>query len=132
MAEKLLTREQFKIDVFKRDKNRCVVCSDEAVDAHHIIDRKLFDDGGYYLSNGASVCEPCHWLCETTELSVEFVRDRCGITNPVIPVGIVGQVDKWGNHIVSGGMNPGPMFYEEGVQKALKKGKKLHLFWNTR
>lgn len=52
----LLTREDFKKIVFERDKHKCVVCGQPAVDAHHIIDRALWTDGGYYLDNGVSLC----------------------------------------------------------------------------
>lgn len=34
----------------------CVFCKKPATEVHHILDRKLFDDGGYYENNGASVC----------------------------------------------------------------------------
>ena len=53
----LLSRAEFRDSVFKRDKNKCVFCDKAAIDAHHIIERKLWNDGGYYLNNGASVCE---------------------------------------------------------------------------
>ena len=33
--------------VFKRDANLCVICHAAASDAHHIMERRLFDDGGY-------------------------------------------------------------------------------------
>ena len=79
--EKLLTRIAFKERVFERDSGKCVFCGEPAVDAHHILDRKLFPDGGYYLSNGASVCAIDHMRCETTEYSVELVREKCGITH---------------------------------------------------
>src|SRR5271163_4187653 len=54
-AMKLLTREEFKQKVFQRDNNLCIVCQAPAVDAHHLIERKLFADSGYYLDNGVSV-----------------------------------------------------------------------------
>lgn len=58
----LLTREEFKKQVFARTNEKCCVpgCSCKAVDAHHIMDRKLWSDGGYYLSNGAALCEKHH------------------------------------------------------------------------
>ena len=31
----------------KRDANLCVICHAAASDAHHIMERRLFDDGGY-------------------------------------------------------------------------------------
>lgn len=52
---KLLSREDFKTLVFKRDQNKCVVCSSGAVDAHHLLERKLFADGGYSASAFVSV-----------------------------------------------------------------------------
>jgi hypothetical protein len=94
----LLTRQQFNERVFKRDKHKCVFCKKPAVDAHHILDRKLFLDGGYYLDNGASVCEDCHLRCEQCDLTVEEVRAACGITNVVLPPELSPDVsyDKWG------------------------------------
>lgn len=50
---KLLTRDEFREGVFERDGHKCVVCGDDARDAHHIMERRLFADGGYYMENGA-------------------------------------------------------------------------------
>lgn len=99
---KLLTRQEFKELVFKRDKSKCVVCGKPAVDAHHIFDRKLFDNGGYYLNNGASVCSECHIKCEKCEFSVEFVKEKARIDNLVYPECVdptKGSHDKWGKLI---------------------------------
>jgi len=125
----LLSRDDFKDKVFKRDKYTCVFCNKPAVDAHHILDRKLFSDGGYYLGNGASVCESHHWEVEKTNISVEDVWKACGIDNPVLPPQLdkTKSYDKWGNVMLSSGMRePGEMFFEENVQKILKD--KLYLF----
>jgi len=96
--EPLLTRQEFNNQVFKRDKHKCVFCKKPAVDAHHILDRKLWVDGGYYLNNGASVCEECHLKCERCELTVEEVREACGITKVLVPPELSPHVsyDKWG------------------------------------
>lgn len=64
----LLTRIEFKNQVFSRDKHKCICCGEPAIDAHHIMDRKLYDDGGYYFNNGASVCSSCHLKCEQNEV----------------------------------------------------------------
>lgn len=95
---KLLTREQFKQQVFARDKNKCVFCELPAVDAHHIIDRKVWLDGGYYLDNGASVCEQHHIDCENSVITVEQVREACSIKHILVPPGFDKGViyDKWG------------------------------------
>ena len=119
----LLTRDQFREQVFERDKHKCVFCDEPAVDAHHIIERRLWPDGGYYLNNGASVCGKHHIECEQTLLSVEQVREACGITKPVIPPHLYSDViyDKWGNIILENGSRlRGDLFYDESVQKILQ------------
>jgi hypothetical protein len=42
----LLTREEFKRQVFARD-GHCAFCQLPPVDAHHILERRLWPDGGY-------------------------------------------------------------------------------------
>jgi 5-methylcytosine-specific restriction endonuclease McrA len=43
----LLTRDEFRNSVFERDRHRCVICGSEGkLDAHHIIERRLWTDGG--------------------------------------------------------------------------------------
>ncbi len=81
----LLTRDKFRELVFQRDGGKCVFCEKPAADAHHIIERRLWSDGGYYLDNGASVCPEHHILCEQTLISVEEVRIACGITRIIVP-----------------------------------------------
>lgn len=118
----LLTRTEFKELVFKRDNSTCVFCNKPAIDAHHILDRSLFEDGGYYLNNGASVCEDHHWACERTDISVEEVRSACGISEIVLPkMGHPSKVyDKWLNEVLENGTRvAGPLFYQENVRKVL-------------
>ena len=45
--DKLLTRDEFREAVFARDKHQCVVCAAPAIDAHHVVERKLWIDDGY-------------------------------------------------------------------------------------
>ena len=127
----LLTRDQFKQQVFKRDDSKCVFCEQPAVDAHHIIDRSLFPDGGYYVNNGASVCEHHHMECELTNISVKQVRQACGITEPVIPPHFYQdeEYDKWGNIVLPNGQRlKGELFNNENVQKVLRQANVLSLF----
>ncbi|KVP75435.1 hypothetical protein WJ96_06915 [Burkholderia ubonensis] len=126
----LLSREDFKRFVFLRARGRCIFCPAPAVDAHHVLERKLFEDGGYYLGNGAAVCDAHHWKCETTELSVDAVRAAAGIRSPTLPPGLDADktYDKWGNELCEDGFREaGPLEYDDGMRRALQRGRVLHL-----
>lgn len=130
--EPLLSREEYKKLTFKRDNYTCLFCNKPAVDAHHILDRKLWNDGGYYISNGASVCEEHHWDCEKTTISVEEVREKAGIKTFVLPDNFDynKSYDKWGNEILSEFQRKkGILFEDDGVQKILKKAGLIYLFF---
>lgn len=128
---KLLTRDNFRESVFARDKNQCVFCEKPAKDAHHIIERRLFDNGGYFIDNGASVCEEHHIKCETTEISVSEVRNACNIKTKILPSHLYPDYDydKWGNMILEDGRRTmGELFHDPSVQKILSKGNVLDKF----
>lgn len=131
----LLSRDDFRNGVFARDGHKCVFCDKPAVDAHHILERRLFvspgETGGYFMNNGASVCEEHHLACEMTTISVQEVRDACGITKPVIPAHLYEdhEYDKWGNIVLPNGTRlKGELFNDESVQKILAKGGVLDLY----
>lgn len=128
----LLDRDSFREGVFSRDKYKCVICQLPAQDAHHIVERRLFDSGGYYLNNGASLCAKHHILAEQTVLSCDEIRQAAGITKVILPEHFYEdeQVDKWGNPILAGGAKriKGELFEDESVQKILKEGDVLKLF----
>lgn len=140
--DELLTRDQFREAVFARDGHKCVICKAEGQDAHHIMERRLFTDGGYYLSNGATLCGDCHLRAEATTLSVEEIRCACGglpgeshIADtaskilPVLPSHLYPDTryDKWGNPVLDNGQRlRGELFYDASVQKVLSPV--LHLF----
>ena len=75
-TKKKQVRENFRNDVFSRDKNCCLMCGIEAVDAHHITDRNEMPNGGYVKENGISLCSVCHEKAEVWHLSgdIEFVE----------------------------------------------------------
>lgn len=128
---KLLTRDQFREGVFARDNYKCVVCGEPAVDAHHILERRLWGNGGYYMDNGASVCEKHHLACEATTISVEDIREACGIETIIVPDHLYRDqpYDKWGNPILPNGRRmKGELFNDESVQKILKVGGVLDMF----
>lgn len=125
----LFEREGFKTAVFVRDGGRCVICGAAAVDAHHILDRKLFADGGHYLGNGSSLCAGCHVEAEKTLIAVETIRAACGIEDPVLPDGFLADAiyDKWGNRkIDEGRWRAGPLFGDDGARKILAAAGLLH------
>lgn len=116
--------------MFSRSQGKCVLCAKPAVDAHHILDRKLFEDGGYYLDNGAAVCGDCHLLCEYTIVGVDQVRQAAEITSVILPPGLKPDLvyDKWGNRIWDSGLrSSGPLAQDDGMRKALTKGGSLRL-----
>ena len=85
-TSEVLTREAFRGSVFLRDGYRCVLCGRGApIDAHHIIERRLWDDGGYYLENGATLCDDrygsigCHKKAEQTVISCDEISAAAGI-----------------------------------------------------
>lgn len=130
---KLLTRDAFREGVFARDNHKCVVCGEPAKDAHHIIERRLFDDGGYYLDNGASLCEKHHIAAERTTLSCDEIRELCGIDTVIPPPHLYADndygYDKWGNIVLKNGNRiKGELFFDESVQKILDAGNVLDLF----
>ena len=123
----LLTRDQFREQVFARDGHACVVCrvvsfAPFAFDAHHIIERRLWPDSGYYLENGVTVCGEHHLEAERTTLSCERLRELAGITEFPLPDHLCGDqaYDKWGDPILPNGLRlRGELFHDPSVQKIL-------------
>lgn len=131
MEPKLISRDEFREGVFERDGHKCVICGQPAKDAHHIIERRLFTNGGYYLENGASLCEEHHIKAEETTLSCDEIREKSGIEKIVLPEHFYGdyEYDKWGNIIQPNGLRlKGELFYDESVQKIMKQGGVLDQF----
>ncbi len=77
-------RAAFRNAVFTRDRYTCQVCgkvwtpadadpSLGRINAHHVTDRRVFDNGGYVMENGITVCdggaESCHMKCEQFHIS---------------------------------------------------------------
>lgn len=130
-TDPLLTRDQFREAVFARDNDLCVICREKAQDAHHILERRLFQNGGYYLSNGASLCGPHHIAAEETTLSVEEIRAAAKITAPALPEHFYPdeKYSKWGDIILPNGQRTkGELFHDESVQKILTQGGVLGLY----
>jgi hypothetical protein len=125
----LLSRDQFREAVFARDGHKCVHCGKPGVDAHHIIERRLFPNGGYYLNNGVTLCADCHLAAEATLIDCYQLRTDAAILEVVLPEHFFpdGVYDKWGDQIAENGMRmKGELFEEEPVQKVL--APVMHLF----
>lgn len=133
MTTQLLTREEFRKAVFKRDHGCCVLCGSPAQDAHHLIERRLWSDGGYYVDNGVALCAEHHLAAERTLVSVEELRAAAGIYRIVLPLLLEDGADeiytKWGDIVLADGRrSPGELFDDESVQKALREGNVLDLY----
>lgn len=127
----LYSRDDFRNLIFNRDNHQCVVCGEKTTAAHHIIERRLFSDGGYYLDNGVSLCDKHHILAEQTLLSCDELRQYAGIKNIILPDHLFSELkyDKWSNIIQPNGLRlKGELFYDESVQKILAGGGVLDLF----
>lgn len=76
-----MTRQEFKESVFKVTKGKCCVpgCGCDAVDAHHILNRHLWNDYGYRLSNGAALCEKHHLDAEFGKITPRQCMEYMGI-----------------------------------------------------
>lgn len=139
-----MDREDARRQTFERDKHRCVFCGEKALDAHHILERRLWEDGGYHLDNLISVCGPCHLACERTLLSVEDCREAADIRCVLVPAHLYADTryDKWGNVLLDGGrILMGDLFDEsvphlraankmDRVVKYVKYPRTFHLPWS--
>lgn len=118
-----MTRDEFRQGVFARDGGRCVICGSTVdLDAHHIVERRLWDDEGYHLDNGATLCGIHHIQAEQTALSCEEIRQAAGIVKVVLPNTFDRDeiYDKWGNVILPDGRRvKGELFWDDSVQKIL-------------
>lgn len=136
MRGKLLTRDQFRQQVTHRFLTCCVPgCQETELDAHHILNRNLFtsegEQGGYFLDNGAGLCSTHHLQAELTLITTQELYKYCDITVPCLPATFDEgkEYDTWGNVVLSPYSRiKGPMFYDEGCQKALKKAGVLWQF----
>lgn len=101
-----MTREEWAKAVFERDRYRCVVpwCDQVAVDPHHIIERKLWPDGGYVLENVASLCAAHHVHAERSFFPPQALRQWLSLPT-VLPPHLDPKkfYDKWGNEIPAKG-----------------------------
>lgn len=97
-------RSDFREQVFERDNNTCLVpwCDKEADDAHHIIERSCWENGGYIPRNGASVCNHHHQYAEKSHIPPQAFWMWLGIEDPPLPESVSSMdVNKWGEEFES-------------------------------
>ncbi len=79
MSTKQLTkkwRKEFNRLCLGRDKHKCVFCPvNSKLDVHHITDRHEIPNGGYVMSNGITLCDKHHLLCEEYHRSNECLPE---------------------------------------------------------
>jgi hypothetical protein len=136
-----MERAEFRQAVFARDNRKCVVCGAFAVDAHHLMERRLWSDGGYHPDNGVSLCAKCHMNAERTLISPDQLREAAGIKKVLLPPHLYSdeRYDKWGNiYLPDGRRLPGELYHDESVQKVIegefthyaKYPRTYHLPWS--
>jgi hypothetical protein len=132
----LLTRDAFRETCLERDNHRCVICGSSAdLSVHHILNRSLWSDGGYYRDNGVTLCNGgtpadlkagrdvgCHLKAEATLISCEQLREAAGISEPLVSAQFTPdeRLDTWGNTVLEdGSIAPGELFDTEQCQTML-------------
>lgn len=99
MRNILLSRDDFRNRVFERDNHTCIIpdSGKHAVDAHHIIERRLWQDatefGGYFISNGASLCEEHHITAEKNFFPPQYLWEILNINQPIKPKSLKSDID---------------------------------------
>jgi hypothetical protein len=93
-----LNRQAFRRTGFNRDNQTCVVpyCEADAEDAHHIIERSVWDGGGYVPDNGASVCSYHHKAAERNLIPPQAFWMWIGVLTPPLPETVNSMyINKW-------------------------------------
>lgn len=92
---------------FARDGYQCVIClkttpKGAILDAHHLIERRLWQDGGYHLDNLVTLCQDCHISAEKGHYLLAELRAAANIGKIIVPNDMYDDVeyDKWGNVIL--------------------------------
>lgn len=95
----LLSRRRFRENCLTRDRSRCVIpwCTESADEVHHIIERSIWPNGGYYERNGASVCNRHHQVAERNDIPPQAFWQWIGV-EPLVPEEYdTFDINKWGD-----------------------------------
>jgi hypothetical protein len=63
------------------------------------MERSLWENGGYVVDNGASVCETHHKLAEKNIIPPQAFYRWIGVQNPPLPDGVAYHSNKWGESL---------------------------------
>lgn len=101
-----MTRDEFRTTCVQRDGGECLVpwCSKTVTtdpegpgEVHHIIERELWENGGYVPDNGACVCNEHHRFAEENYIPPQAFWMWLDIERPIIPDQYdTIDIDKWG------------------------------------
>jgi hypothetical protein len=89
-----MSRREFRERCVERDGGECLVpwCSEEVTvapdgsgEVHHVVDRELWNDGGYIRENGACVCNVHHQMAEQNEIPPQAFWRWVGIEEIPVP-----------------------------------------------
>lgn len=93
------------------------------------MERRLFDNGGYVVNNGVTLCAKCHMLAERTVYSPDFLRQCAGIIVKVLPEHLYDDYEytKWGDIVNENGTRtPGELYHDESVRRVTQKFAHLY------
>lgn len=103
-------RQKFRQTCVDRDNSQCIVpwCNETVTsdpdgkgDVHHIIERKLWENGGYVEQNGVSICSKHHKDAEKKYIPPQAFWYWANINEPVLPDGLDRHVNKFGESLES-------------------------------
>ncbi len=120
----------FRKTVQARDSGLCVICGDAASTVQDIMDRRLWDDGGLYADNGASLCHFHAAECLATRIDLETLRVAAGVPLCIPPqLYAMQRYDRWGNPVLKDGRRArGELFFHPDVQRQVRVAGLLDSF----
>lgn len=117
--------------VLDRDRHRCVVCGNIAVQVHAIFCERLWDDDQRHPNNFVALCQSHCEAALMTQLPVETLISRAGIQESPLPPQLhaVERYDRWGNVFLADGLRArGELFFDDEARDWLERAGLLQSF----
>lgn len=131
-----MSRQEFRKRSVNRDDGKCLIpwCDNRVTvdpdgpgEVHHIIERELWDDGGYIEDNGACVCNDHHRMAEKNEIPPQAFWRWANIEEPPVPEMVQDMhVNKWGE-----ALNRPPHWDLREFHKYPSSRHLLPLYWQS-